>query len=248
MTKVTGSESEGAGVETKGNRDDVRDRILDACIALLKKGGRDAVTTRAAAQAAGVQAPALYRLFNDKTGLLDAVAEHGFAAYLEGKKIRSHTADPVADLRAGWKLHIEFGLANPDIYLLMYADPRAGTKTPAAARSYRMLQEHFHRVAVAGRLRVSKERAANLFHAAAAGTVLALLAMPEGKRDMKLSGLACEAVLTAVTTAQTKAPHDASGATAAVMLRAVLPSSTVLTEGERGLMSEWLDRLVASQS
>ncbi|WP_338419811.1 TetR family transcriptional regulator [Streptomyces klenkii] len=33
------------------------------------------MTTRAVAAAAGVQAPAIYRLFGDKDGLLEAVAE-----------------------------------------------------------------------------------------------------------------------------------------------------------------------------
>ena len=28
---------------------------------------------------------------------------------------------PLADLRAGWDLHVEFGLSHPAIYLLMYA-------------------------------------------------------------------------------------------------------------------------------
>jgi AcrR family transcriptional regulator len=44
------------------------------------------VTTRAVAEAAGVQAPTIYRLFGDENGLLDAVAEHGFASYLEDKR------------------------------------------------------------------------------------------------------------------------------------------------------------------
>jgi AcrR family transcriptional regulator len=63
-------------------RDEVRARILAAAAALIADGGRDALTTRAVSAAAGVQAPTIYRLFGDKSGLLDAVAELGFAAYL----------------------------------------------------------------------------------------------------------------------------------------------------------------------
>ena len=101
--------------EASSARDDTRARIVSAAIALLASGGRDTVTTRSVAGAAGVQAPTIYRLFGDKSGLLDAVAEHGFAVYLKEKKnqVGEFGPDPVANLRVGWDLHIGFGLANP---------------------------------------------------------------------------------------------------------------------------------------
>src|SRR5258706_130799 len=77
-----------------------RDRIVAAAAALLTEGGREAVSTRAVSAAAGVQAPAIYRIFGDKQGLLDAVASHGFATYLAGKAALPHSDDPVEDLRA----------------------------------------------------------------------------------------------------------------------------------------------------
>ncbi len=66
-----------------------RGKIVSAAIRLLNHGGRDAVTTRAVAEAAGVQAPTIYRLFGDKGRLLDAVAEYGFAAYLGQRRSAS---------------------------------------------------------------------------------------------------------------------------------------------------------------
>lgn len=226
---------------------DVRTRIVAAAAELLATEGRDAVTTRAVAAAAGVQAPTLYRLFGDKGGLLDAVAEHGFSAYLAEKEVRAPGSDPVADLRTGWDLHVEFGLKNPALYGLMYGDPRAGVTSPAAAAAWRILQQHVRRVAVAGRLRVSEARAAELLHAAGCGTVLSLLVRPEGQRDPGLSGAAREAVIAAITT---EAPvlDRASPAAAAVALRAVLPDDTTLSRGERQLLAEWLDRLVGARA
>ena len=106
-------------------RDETRERIVATAAELLARGGREAVTTRAVATAAGVQPPTIYRLFGDKVGLLDAVAEHGFQAYLADKGA-GPSADPVEDLRAGWDLHVGFGLANPGLYALMYGDPRPG--------------------------------------------------------------------------------------------------------------------------
>lgn len=85
---------------------------MRAAAEFLESGGRDALTTRAVAASAGVQAPAIYRLFGDKRGLIDAVAEHGYQAYLSTKR-PTGGLDPVDGLRVGWDLHVEFGLANP---------------------------------------------------------------------------------------------------------------------------------------
>ena len=228
-------------------QDQTRVRILTAAIELLMSGGRDAVTTRAVAEAAGVQAPTLYRLFGDKNALLDAVAEHGFTAYLAKKNLRKSGGDPVTDLRAGWDLHIEFGLSYPALYLLMYADPRPGVKAPAAETSYRLLREHIRRVAAAGRLRTSEERAACLFHAAACGIVLTLLGLQERDRDLRLSEIAREAALAAIIT-ETPVLAEPGPAAAAMALRALLPGTSSLSEGERTLLGEWLDRLSTEES
>src|SRR6478752_6009898 len=87
--------------------EDARARILAAATDLLATGGRDALTTRAVAAAAGVQAPTIYRLFGDKDGLLDAVAEHVMATYVAEKTAVADAearaeGDPVADLRSAW--------------------------------------------------------------------------------------------------------------------------------------------------
>ena len=172
-----------------------RARMVEVAAHLLATGGREAVTTRAVAAGAGVQAPTIYRLFGDKDGLLDAVAEHGFQTYLTQKAVRSAGDDPVDDLRVGWDLHVGFGLANPALYALMYGDPRPGSPSSAAMDAGRMLRAHIRRIAEAGRLRVGEEQAAHLFHAAACGTVLTLLGLVEEQRDPALSHLARDAAL-----------------------------------------------------
>lgn len=228
--------------ETERGRDDVRERILASTIELLTQGGRDAVTTRAVADAAGVQPPVIYRLFGDKHGLLEAVAEYGFIAYFAQKAPVTDEGDSVEDLRSGWDLHIDFGLSNPALYLLMYAEPQPGKKPPAAEAGYRMLGQRIRKVAAAGRLRVSEEQAAQLYHASAVGIVLQLLGRPEKSRDLSLSRLAREAALSAITT---EAPVAAAGpAASAIALKAALNEPLPLSAGERALMAEWLDRIV----
>ena len=218
-----------------------RERIVEAAAALLTEGGREAVSTRAVSAAAGVQAPTIYRTFGDKQGLLDAVATHGFRAYLEEKTEQVPTDDPVADLRTGWDVHVGFGLANPALYALIYGEPRPGRPTPAATAAADLLAKRIRRVAEAGRLRVTEERAAQVVHAAGCGTTLTLIAEPPDRRDLTVSTTTREAVIAAITI---DAPVASPGAaSAAVALRAALPSTSALTVHERALLTEWLDRI-----
>ena len=220
-----------------------RERIVEAAAALLTEGGREAVSTRAVSAAAGVQAPTIYRIFGDKQGLLDAVAEHGFATYLVSKASSPPGEDPVEDLRRGWDLHVGFGLAHPAFYTLIYGEPRPGLESPAAREAALVLAAHVHRIAEAGRLRVSEERAAHLIHAAGSGTTLSMIAIPPARRDMELSVIARESIIATVTTDK---PPPAPGNTlvsTAVALRATLHAATALTHPERALLSEWLDRI-----
>lgn len=222
-----------------------REHIMVATTRLLADGGPEAVSTRAVATAAGVQPPVIYRLFGDKQGLLDAAVAHGFNAYLSGKTTIEPTGDPVGDLRAGWDLHVEFGLSNPALYTLMYRGGRPGT-TPAAARAaFEVLGGHIHRIAEAGRLAVPEDRAVSLVHAIGSGTTFTLIATPAEHRDPTLSSSAREAAIAAITT-DLPATTGSGPVAAAVTLRAALPRSGVLTTAECGLLREWLDRIAGS--
>src|SRR3954464_3555278 len=111
-------------MDAPSRRSDTRSRIVDVAARLLQEGGPAAVTTRSVALAAGVQAPAIYRLFGDKDGLLDAVAEQGFASYVAQKPPVDTDDDPVEGLRAGWNLHVGFGVANAALFRLMHTAKR----------------------------------------------------------------------------------------------------------------------------
>jgi AcrR family transcriptional regulator len=200
------------------------------------------VSTRAVSAAAGVQAPAIYRLFGDKQGLLDAVASHALADYLATKTSRGPSSDPVQDLRHGFDEHVQFGLANPGTYLLMAGDPQPGSRAPAYEAGAEVLAKLISRIAEAGRLRVTERLATQLILAAGRGTTLTLITQPEDQRDPALIEAAREAVVAAITTdAPVAATPGPVGA--AVALRAVLPQTSALTSHERALLQEWLDRI-----
>jgi AcrR family transcriptional regulator len=234
-----------ASEATIGGRELIRQRVIEAAADLLAREGREAVTTRAVAAAAGVQPPAIYRHFDDMDRLLEAVAEHGHATFLAAKHVDPDPRDPIEDLRAGWDLAVEFGLANPALYALMYGEPRRGTTSAAFRAGMQILLERIRRIAAVGRLRVDEQLAATLIHATARGAVLTWLSQPEDQRDPALLTAMREAMIAAVTYDKpaVQAPGPAGAARA---LRASLPEQTVLSAAEQQLLREWLDRLTAA--
>ncbi|HSU10275.1 MAG TPA: TetR/AcrR family transcriptional regulator [Pseudonocardia sp.] len=226
-------------------RQDVRSSIVDAASRLLRDEGAQAVTTRAVAQAAGVQAPTIYRLFGDKDGLIDAVAEHVMATYVAEKTAAADAearaeGDPVADLRSAWQMHVEFGLANAQLYVLLNTPDRA-SRSPATTAGLDVLRKRVRRIAAAGLLRVDEQRALDMIHAAGTGTILALLGRPAHERDLGLPDAMFD-VLAAGILAARPATDDSSVGTVAVTFMTVLPELPALTDAERTLMAEWVAR------
>ena len=233
------------------NRADTEARIVDAAARLLAERGSAAITTRGVAEAAGVQPPAIYRLFGDKGGLLEAVAEHVMATYVATKTetvqaAATENVDPLEDLRDGWRTQMDFGLANPTLFRLL-SDPERGLHSPAAQSGLRVLEARVHRVAESGRLGVSEQRAVGLIHAAGTGAIQTLLATPVGQRDPDLADTLFEAVLRQILIDGPASPENPPSS-AAVALRAVAPELEMLTASEQQLLCEWLDRIVGSRS
>jgi AcrR family transcriptional regulator len=221
---------------------DARNRILSSAAVLIASGGSEAATTRAVALSAGVQAPTIYRLFGDKRGLLDAAAEHVLSLYVAEKAKHKPHPDPVQELRNGWDMHIEFGLANPAIFSIMAGSVGSHPPSPAVAAGLKILEARIRNIALAGRLRVSEVRALALLQAVGNGTLLSLLAKPGKLRDKGLSHAARETVIDAITD-DVKVVRAPGPKSAAATLRASLSETIVLTDGERHLLSELLDRV-----
>ena len=81
-----------------------------------------------------------------------------------------------------------------------------------------------------------------MIQAAGNGTIQILLASPAADRDPELATAMLDAVLGQILSgASSEAPH--TPVAAAVALRAFAPDLDVLTDSERRLLSEWLDRL-----
>jgi AcrR family transcriptional regulator len=228
-----------------------RDRIVRAAAQLLAESGRDAVTTRSVAAAAGVQPPAIYRLFGDKDGLLDAVAEQGVREYLASKQAIGDSGDPVADLAAYWDLHIRFGLAEPACYLLVFAEPSPARATAARNEAIGLLRGVVERIAAAGRLLTSVDRAVGVLHAGGVGVVVTQLALAPADRDPGLSDATWEGVREMVVAEEGGRPagtgdEDLLARYAGGLRQAARTAPDgLLSPAEQGLLIEWLDRLAA---
>lgn len=230
---------------TPSTRDLTRARLVEVASHLLAVEGPDAVTTRSVAHAAGVQAPTIYRLFGDKGGLLDAVVEHGFTSYVAQKPPVDTEDDPVDGLRAGWELHVGFGLANPALFRLMHTALRTPEGRTAADSGLDILRQRVLRVAQEGRLRVTERRAVDLIHAAGTGVVFTLIEQTEADRDESLTDTAWEAVCAMILTdSGSSAPAGPSAA--AVTLRTALPGLAAFSAAERALLGDWLERIAES--
>ena len=233
---------------------DMRERILQAAARLLNEGGREAVSTRSVSRAAGVQAPTIYRQFGDMQSLLDAIASHGYAAYIASHRAREAGQDPVEDLRQGWDMNIAFALANPALYTLMYGHPRPGAPHPAVAELRGVLLGLVQRVAEAGRLRVGVERAADMLSAAGGGVALVLIAQSSAGGDRALSVATREAILAAIIAESHAVPAQAHRAPVrdatrhAVALKAALSwEARPFTTAELALLDEWLARFIDTE-
>jgi hypothetical protein len=187
-------------------------------------------------------------------GLLDSVTAHAFDAYLKIKATHPPGPDPVADLRAGWDTHTEFGLANPELYKLMYGAPAPGHEPQAAREAAALLRGLIRRIAEQGRLSVHPELAAQMVQSANSGVVLLLIGTPENERDPELSARTREAVLAAITTSSTDTASEgtapagdaaAGGAAAqAIALQAGIEAMTDrFSPAELSLLTEWLGRI-----
>lgn len=227
----------------------LRHKIILAAADVLEKDGLDAMSTRAVAARAGVFPPTIFRVFGDKDGLLEELGEYGLETYLQAKSQLPRSEDPVADLRLAWDLHVEFGLKQPAYYVLVFERSRSGRLSRAGHKAIAELQLMVTRVAAAGRLRMSVERATAVMHAAGVGVVSTLISTPPESRDLETARVVREVVLAAIAappTAEQKSPGPGAGtAGTAMALRVVLGAEGDLpfSPGEKLLFMELLNRL-----
>ncbi|MFG1926074.1 TetR/AcrR family transcriptional regulator [Cryptosporangium sp. NPDC048952] len=220
--------------------DAVRVALLDAAERQLVASPDGDIATRAVCEEAGVTQPVLYRLFGDKRGLLDALADAGFERYARQKAELEKTADPVADLYAGWDDHMAFATANPALYQLMFASGSAVHR-----RILELLEATLVRCAAVGALTTSPRLAAQLILPANVGVALSVIAQPALFDDPGLSHRMRDAAFAAVLGSERPPRDQGSVAAAARQLRSQLSlaGTEALEPVEVALLDRWLERI-----
>jgi AcrR family transcriptional regulator len=225
-------------------QDQNRSRILDVTESLLRSMGRDAITIRAVADESKVQLPALYRLFGDKVGLLDAVVERGFTRYMAIESEDRESLEPVEQLRRGWDIHVRFGLENPELYGLMYAESYSRKVTPAAQIALDGLNALIGRLAASGSLKVSQEEATFVAFSSASGAVLSTYFLPDALHNPSYLVNIRESMISSITT-EAKGGDRGLIANAVTTLGGNLDHLKILSPNEKNLLHEWLNRILA---
>jgi len=185
---------------TSTKRQETRNEIISVTEKLLSSVGRDTVTIRTIADLAKVQAPTIYRIFGDKVGLLNAVAEEGFARYMTIKPEFDSSLGIIEELRKGWDIHVEFGIEHPELYKLMFGDSYAGLTTSAARIAFEGFDEIMDRMDKGGYLSISKEEAIFRSFASASGVVLSILSLPKALNQHTFVSTVREDLIAKITT------------------------------------------------
>ena len=230
-------------------------RLLRAAAELLANSAGAPVSTRQITQLAGVTAPTLYHHFGDKEGLFDAVVSAGFEEYVAGERDFAPSGQPLEDIRRMWDNHVQFGLNQPELYLVMFGNIRPESRPSIVADAEALMEEMLNKAAAAGQLNVQPREAARSILAANVGVTLMLIAEPAAERNLELSTMTRDAMIFAVSSDQGRdaGPGDSgksSVVVAAIALNAALQAShsDQLSSSELKLFLEWLHRISNSST
>src|SRR3989475_11281664 len=128
-----------------------RRAILAAAETLLATGGEAGLSIRELCARARVPPPTVYHHFGDKGALVDRLVDACFAEFDRTFTRRRPPADPVEALRWGFDRYVEYGLAHPAHYRLMFHRSTPRRPTPAAVASYDRLRRRAAPIAAPGR-------------------------------------------------------------------------------------------------
>jgi len=115
-------------------RQELRDRILDAARELFVEQGYEAVTMRKIAERIEYSPTAIYFHFKDKQALLVELCDADFGALAQEFQKIARIADPIERLRQIGRAYVGFGIASPNHYRLMFMTPHALGMRPEDSR------------------------------------------------------------------------------------------------------------------
>jgi AcrR family transcriptional regulator len=150
--------------QRREQRQALRERILEVSREIVKREGFAALSMRKLAEAIDYSPAALYLHFRSRGDIARALCVEGHASLRERFAAHTTIADPAARLNAMARAYVEFGLAEPETYRLMFMEPaacaeagangagRADTPAETAAATLSLIADAFVELRAAGRL------------------------------------------------------------------------------------------------
>jgi AcrR family transcriptional regulator len=162
---------------------ETQERILSAARELFLSGGAEAVTMRNVAERVGVTATALYRHFEGKEALLQAVIRSGFEGFGAYLYRALEGPDALDRLRRSGRLYLDFALQQPQMYRTIFMAPRPSEvdcepERPGQAPTFRFLTDRVRECMEAGLLKTDEPE----------GVALAIWSHVHGLVSLYLSG------------------------------------------------------------
>jgi AcrR family transcriptional regulator len=101
---------------------DLRQKVLEASLALIEESGLDRLSMREVARRAGVSHQAPYHYFDDREAILAALAGEGFTRLGQSlmRAAAQAGAQPAEALEAMGRAYVEFALHNPAYFQAMF--------------------------------------------------------------------------------------------------------------------------------
>jgi AcrR family transcriptional regulator len=164
-------------------REEVREKILEAARDLFTTEGYDKVTMRGIAEAIEYSPATIYLHFEDKNDLVEALCNQDFGHLLEAMEHAPVPADPVEAVRELGRAYVAFALDRPNQFRFMFLTPHAEKEENAedapGSRAFRFVLDAARRAVAAGRFRpIDPVLAAQILWMSVHGVASALVTMP----------------------------------------------------------------------
>ena len=109
--------------QRREQRQALRERILEVSREIVKREGFASLSMRKLAEAIDYSPAALYLHFKSRGEIARALRVEGHASLRDVFLAQTTIADPAARLNAMGRAYVEFGLAEPETYRLMFMEP-----------------------------------------------------------------------------------------------------------------------------
>lgn len=110
-------------------------QLLKTAAQIIAREGVDALSMRSLGKAAGVSRTAAYYYFPDKAALIARVGQDGFSRLIQSVRAAGAEHDGgLAPLLAGFAAYLDFAMAEPDLYRVMFSDVLARPMAPTLAQ------------------------------------------------------------------------------------------------------------------